>query len=211
MEEGNLSPRGLEGTSSGSLLRRLSSFLPPWVPEGLKRSRRERAAEELNNRRRPRRGGECTQAKWPHSRTSGPPSRPSVYLFTFPGSSNTSAFSKFGSMGAALVSLRPSFSFSPHRRFTPVGGGVRSKRQQTGQERKILLESEERPGHTPCTGAWLEARVDEVGVLGWHSAPPPHLSISFLGLRASWEALCSHPSPFGLVKSCSLGVSSRGV
>lgn len=102
-EEGNLSPRGLKGTSSGRLLRRLSSFLPPWVSDGLKRSRRERAAGELNNRRRPRRGDECTQAKWPHSRTSGPPSRPSVYLFTFPGSSNTSAFSEFRNMGAALV------------------------------------------------------------------------------------------------------------
>lgn len=65
-------------------------------------------------------------------------------------------FLNSGTWGRPWCSLRPSFSFSPHRRFTPpVGGGVRSKRHQTGQERKILLESEERPGHTPCTGAWL--------------------------------------------------------
>lgn len=44
-----------------------------------KRKRLERAAGALNNRRRPRRAGECTQAKCSHSRTRGPPSRPSVF------------------------------------------------------------------------------------------------------------------------------------
>lgn len=48
-------------------------------------------------------GGECTQAKCPHSRTSCPPGSPSVYLFTFPGSSNTSVFFlSCRSSGAAL-------------------------------------------------------------------------------------------------------------
>lgn len=90
--EKNLSPWRLERTSFGRHLRPISCFLQPKAPEGLKRRRLERAAGVRNNPRRPWRGGECTQAKWPHSRTSGPPSRSSVYLFTFPGSLNTRAF-----------------------------------------------------------------------------------------------------------------------
>lgn len=92
-------------------------------------------------------------------------------------------FLSSGACGRPWCALRPSFSFAPQRSFTvpPAGGGVRSKTQETRQERKILVESEERPGYTPRLGARLGVPVDEVGVLGWHSAPPPHLSISVLG------------------------------
>lgn len=105
-------------------------------PEGLKRRRLERAAGKLNNRRRPMRGGECTHAKWPHSRTSGPPSRPSVYLFTFPGSSNTSAFSELRSEGAALVlPASQFFSFPTPRLYAPCWGRG-EVRKAANEERK---------------------------------------------------------------------------
>lgn len=124
----------------------------------------------LNNRRRPVRGDECTQAKWPHSRTSGPPSRPSVYLFTFPGSSNTSAFLELRSLGAALVrGAFPASHFTTPRLYAPCWGGVKSKQQQTRQKRYF---GKVRRG--PCTPHYWEP--DSVGL--WmkgalSSVPPP--------------------------------------
>ena len=196
------------------LLRPLSSSLRLGVPEGRKRRRwRGRGGGEPPPEARA--GGECTQGKWPHSRTSGPPSRPSVYLFTFAGSSNTSAFSELRSTGAALVRPGPQLLAPAHRSLTPpVGGGVSSEQQPTRQERKVLWESEERPGHTPRVGAWLGVPVGEAGWWGAPSAPNPRSSLNLrrpLGLKASWEALCSHPSPFRLVRACWVGASSRGV
>lgn len=213
--------RRLESSSSQAgriplrrLPRPLSSSLRLGVPEGWKRRRwRGRGGGEPPPEARA--GGECTQGKWPHSRTSGPPSRPSVYLFTFAGSSNTSAFSELRSTGAALVRPGPQLLAPAHRSLTPpVGGGVSSEQQQTRQERKALWENEERPGHTPRVGAWLGVPVGEAGWWGAPSAPNPRSSLNLrrlLGLKASWEALCSHLSPFRLVRACWVGASSRGI
>lgn len=67
-------------------------------------------------------GGECTQAKCSHSRTSGPPRRPSVYLFTFPGSSNTSAFSELGAWGRPWCARPPPSPLSHTAALRPLLG-----------------------------------------------------------------------------------------
>ena len=151
------------------LLRPLSSGAGGMEAQALQRAR-----GEVNHRRRPGREANVHRL-CPHSRTSGPPSRPSVYLFTFPGSSNTSAFSELRSAGG-----RPGAPWPPEPCACtvpgwtpPVGGGVRSEQPQSktgrsfGKVRRDLV--------TPTRGslAWCAWRRQRGSTECPHSARFP--------------------------------------
>lgn len=172
-EQETLSPWG-KPSSCERHQRPLRCSLPPRAPEGLQRRRLERAAGARNNRQRPRRGAECTQAKWPTPGQVALQVGPVFTCLLSQVAQTRTPFRSSGAWGRLWCAVGSQLLTSPHRDFPPpVGGGVGSERQQTRPDRKILWEREERPGHTPVLGAWLGGPAGAGGVLRWNAAPPP--------------------------------------